>query len=528
MRLVPTTRPDTTRRPLPWRGLALALALALALPASADETAWPFGGRGFRGRDLYPLGLLGGKGSVANAKPANRQDLGGGRTSARIEGPGDDAGPDELVIEILYPDGPLAKAGVQVGDKLVGVGRLFKDGSFEDLAQGLVDAEADDGVLTLVVERGGEKEKLDVTIDTAGKAAKQPTEGEHREKLLADAQKWLAERQNGNGGFSETLSGTNGAVVQTACAGLVWLSGGSDLEQGPYKDNVTRAVAFIRERMGKSSMPDTGGGYAHEAAGRPSWNQWNWGYAHAAIFLGELHARTPNDELRATLHETARVLCANQEDSGGWAHGPGGPNALGYLELNIVTGLALTGIGLAEQAGFEVPEEVVPKADEYLKSSSSGGGVGYSAKPGQAGQGNIGRTACTWLGYVALGMRKAPFARQMEKYISSNAGDLMHGHASLLQHVMLSGIASHAIGKKAKKEFWETAERDLVLARAPDGSFQPRAWHESLGIGSNSDVSFGEVWSTCVWALTLGTEAGPDRPGLPALRGDFVEKRKLR
>jgi hypothetical protein len=36
------------------------------------------------------------------------------------------------------------------------------------------------------------------------------------------------------------------------------------------------------------------------------------------------------------LFEVAKKLEANQEASGGWAHGPGGPNALGYLELEIV------------------------------------------------------------------------------------------------------------------------------------------------------------------------------------------------
>ena len=32
----------------------------------------------------------------------------------------------------------------------------------------------------------------------------------------------------------------------------------------------------------------------------------------------------------------------------------GGPNALGYVELNIVSGLALCGMGLAGQAGYKL------------------------------------------------------------------------------------------------------------------------------------------------------------------------------
>ena len=66
----------------------------------------------------------------------------------------------------------------------------------------------------------------------------------------------------------------------------------------------------------------------------------------------------------------------------------------------------------------------------------------------------------------------------------------------------------------------QALERDMVLARAPDGSFQPRPWHESLQMGSNSDVTFGEVWTTATWAIVLGCEpVKGGRPGLPVWLG---------
>ena len=85
-----------------------------------------------------------------------------------------------------------------------------------------------------------------------------------------------------------------------------------------------------------------------------------------------------NPKKRALI-DLGTSLAERQEQSGGWAHGPGGPNALGYVELNILTGLALCGMGLAGQAGYDTNESVLELAETYLKQSSNGdGGVGYS------------------------------------------------------------------------------------------------------------------------------------------------------
>jgi hypothetical protein len=315
--------------------------------------------------------------------------------------------------------------------------------------------------------------------------------------------------------------------VQTSLAGLAWLAGGSDLENGPHKDNVKGAMDFVIANVGGGrglgfGGGDGGGGTSDggDAPSGPSWDQSNWGYAHAAIFLGELHQRTSTAELKEALIDCGRTLARRQEKTGGWAHGPGGPNALGYVELNIVSGLALCGIGLAGQAGYEVPEDVIEKAEEYLSGSGGGdGGVAYSHKSGQRGQGNIGRTAGAWLGFVDLGLGSSKWAKKMGKYVTSHAGETFRGHASLMQHVLLAGVAAHALGGKARAEYWSQNIEELTIARAPDGSFQPRPWHESLSIGSNSDVSFGQVWTTAAWAIVLGCEPSGDRVGLPAWMG---------
>lgn len=522
-----------------WRLRAAALVVAAlvvglapkravgqsAAPAASD---WPWGARGSSsagmGRlDLYNLGLLGAKARDPERAPAEQST--GKRQVSVQDDPSADRGPDRLLVEVLFPDGPAQRAGLERGDVITGVsGKPFKDGSLAPLAKAILDAEsgASKGVV-LTVERAETKgaTQVLVAVPVLGKEASAPLTGKARKTALDAALALLAERQRADGGFAETLSGKNGAVVQASMAGLAWLAAGSDLTQGPYAENVKKAAAFVRANAMTASAAPTGGA---------NWDQSNWGVAHGAIFLGELQARSPDAEVLASLTAFAADLAKRQETSGGWAHGPGGPNALGYVELNIVSGLSLMGMGLAREAGWEVPADTLAKARAYIEGSSSGdGGIGYSTRDGQQGQGNIGRTAAAWMGYTTLDLRRDAWTKRMTSYIQQHADDAFGGHASLMQQILLAGLAAQALDSKAAKSFWSASQTDLVLARSPDGSFQPRPWHESLQMGSNSDVSFGDIWTTAAWSIVLAANGEADGlPGLPACTGRLARKPKAK
>ena len=153
-------------------------------------------------------------------------------------------------------------------------------------------------------------------------------------------------------------------------------------------------------------------------------------------------------------------------------------------------------------------------------------GVGYSSAAGQRGMGNIGRTAVAWLGFRTLGLEGRPWCKKMRGFTDRNVDAVMGGHASLMQHIQLAGVASAALGPRARKRFWLTLRRDMTLARAPDGSFQPRPWHETYAMSSNSDVTFGEVWTTASWTIVLACEPDELMPGLPAWIGEGAAKKK--
>jgi hypothetical protein len=501
--------------------LLITLSPLFADPATtrAPLGDWPFGAsQELRtGRDLYNLGALGAKAQIPGTPPPGAPASGRRTTSIGSNPDPQDEGPQALEIVALLPGGPAETAGLRVGDVVIAANgmRFDKSGSYAALKKALVKAlaETELGAVELRIERAGEKSalELDVTIAGRGKPLAKPSSAEARAIFAAEGRRWLRERQEPNGGFAQTLSGTTGAVVQTSLAGLAWIAGGSNLDLGEDREALIAAREFLRANLDEmQSRMDEGG----------NWNQENWGWAHAAIFLGELHHHSPSPELLAELQGCADHLIDYQESSGGWAHGPGGANALGYTELNIVSGLALSGLGLAKRAGCKLDKKAIERAAQYIADSSGGGGVGYSTRDGQVGQGNIGRSAAAWLGYTNLGLNKDAQYKQLTKYVKRSVGEVLDGHASLMQHILLAGVAAAAQGGASEKNYWDSVETMMVLAHAPDGSFQPRPWHESVSIGSNSDVTFGEVWTTAAWTIALSAAPAKDESGgLPAWCG---------
>lgn len=468
-------------------------------------------------KDLWNLGLLGVKAWDADREePGPRQ--GGTRRIQSSGERGPDVGPERLLVKALHPKGPARAAGLALGDVIVGVnGKPFRDGSLDPLADALMAAESgrNKGRVELVVERTtqGKPEKLDIDckIERGVKGKTDPFDDKVAKDITSAACTFLAEKQQSDGGFPQTLGGQNGAIVQTSLAGLAWLASG-DARFGPQ---IAKASEFVTSHLGKQDALSAALGGSGS-----NWDQTTWGYSHAGMFLGQL-ALTRNDKsLLPKLKEIAKVLQERQEASGGFAHGPGGVNALGYLELNILGGYVLLALSVLEQAGCEVDAKIVGKLAAYLEASgSSDGGVGYSTAPGQKGSGNIGRTAVAWMGMEGLGRGREPWCQKMRNYVTKNAHQYLEGHASLMQHIMLGGMAAQALQGSAWKTYERSLARDLVLARAPDGSMQPRPWHESLLMESNSDVSMGEVWTTASWAIVVAAQGFGKKGGLPHVLG---------
>lgn len=468
---------------------AMALLLCLAPQALAQGR---FGQK--QEADLANLGVIGARGDVSGSTLRVREVLAGGGAK---------------------------QAGLSPGDEIVGAeGQAFGREPLLELYRAI---EAVEGArkrqpLRLKVRRGGSETELEVPVARLGACAKScPKKCKRCDKVIKAGLGFLAKTQAGNGCFPTDLGGKTGLVVVTSLGGLAFMSAGIPPKPGTPAG---RAVDYV---LKNANTPDSGG--FGGGGGGGNWNQENWGHAYALCFLAEVAYATKRKDVKAKVRELAQKLLQTMEQTGGWAHGPGGPNALGYLELEIVSNYALLGLGAARRLGVELDDAKLARAMAWIESTASGdGGVGYSHRSGQKGFGDPGRTAGAIAAYVALGQKQRPFFKKMVGYYANHIGGLPEGHVSPAMHLLAGAMAAHVLGKKAQKTYRGSYQTLLLGQRRPDGSFGSMPTKESKQLSNNTDLTVGPRWTTAsyILALTLG------RKKIPLLLGEKIKGEKRR
>ncbi len=458
--------------------LLIAILLAFTSPTALAQG-------GFRNEpDYYPLGGIEAKGIVT---PTGK--------SQGIE------------IKEVFAKGLGEKSGLQVGDIIIkAAGKKLAgktDDDVIDMFCALVEkAEAKKGgnkfgkLPVLVLDgKNQKKRKLDLRVRLYPAPSKSdPKKCKKTKKILSEALKFLASRQTGPGN-QQSVSNENHAVATASLCGLAWIGSG----QKKYATNIAKAAEFVLKNAGNSrprGLSSAGG------KGGANWNQSNWSLSYAAIFLSEYLAQKRRPAVKRRLQEIVTKLIENQEASGGWAHGPGGPNALNYLELEIMSNLALGGIGMAQRVGIQADNAKIVKGFQYVKACTSGGGVAYSPRPGQAGAGDPGRTAGAFWALKQIDKGKG-LQGSMAKYYTRQLKELYEGHASPTMHILNGALAAALLGKSAYTKYWKTWRPFFMASRTENGAFGCRPNHESRQMKHHPDRSWGPSFVTAHYVLAM-------------------------
>ena len=108
-----------------------------------------------------------------------------------------------------------------------------------------------------------------------------------------------------------------------------------------------------------------------------------YSHSYALRFLAKVQQRFPNDELDGVINAAIKLLADSQNEhptfskqmpSGGWRYGPG----LKDMDATI-TSCATLALLAAKQAGYEVPNETLERATNYLKQMQAQDGSFYYA-----------------------------------------------------------------------------------------------------------------------------------------------------
>jgi len=421
-------------------------------------------------------------------------------------------------IATIEAGGPAARGGLAIGDCIQALNgkSLSRKGDAVLILEKQIELSESrsDGRLDATFYRDGKKRSSSIPVETlAAHETTCPVKCAKCDRIRRHAVDFLVQTQTSAGSWKTALGGNNGQVVVTVLSGLA-LHG-----FGRHEGAVDRAIDYVTRTLGAPGPFDR----LRKEQGGANWNQENWPYSYAPLLLA---VKRQDPAVARKLQEIAKKLVANQEESGGYAHGPGGPNALGYLELEIVSNYALASLGLIRDHGVQVDEAGVDRGLGYIRACMSGdGGVAYSTREGQAGHGDPGRTAGAYFAFFRNGLGRSKAARKMLKYFERGMDRLPSGHVSPMMHILGGAMATRASGrKKLVKAFWKTYRPYIMASRLHSGAFAARPTKESQLIRSNTDRTLGHAWTTATLLIVMNIAR--DEKAYPHLFGPPTKRPK--
>jgi hypothetical protein len=191
------------------------------------------------------------------------------------------------------------------------------------------------------------------------------------ETAVANGLAWLAahQRPNGSWNFDHRGDACNGQCDNAGTAGtttgatalalLPFLGAGQTHLQGEHREVIKQGLYYLQGRI------------RHTPHGGDAMEGTMYGQGLTAIALCEAYSLSKDKNLRPFAQEAIDFICYAQHPEGGWRYFPGQPGD------TTVFGWQFMALKSAYLAKLEVPSPVIERAQRYLDSVQSGGGVNY-------------------------------------------------------------------------------------------------------------------------------------------------------
>jgi len=308
-------------------------------------------------------------------------------------------------------------------------------------------------------------------------------------------------------------------IIHAPLGGLALLAGGSTRVAGPHAAELRTVLAYVMKHGGvrKPQMD------AINKAVRGNICSLTHNAGFSAMFLAQLleseskQTKKPAATgLTEPLVSTAKIrkrlrLCCKtleelQRENGGWQHGSGGANPLGYTHLMAATVTAMNGLAMAQQVGEKVRAATLARGLAYVRKATSGGHVGYAV--GNKGSFSAGRNAAVLQLFTRLGLAKDKLMKPIRESLIQNLGKVGTGHGSPTWHLFYVGLALPTLGSKAVQAFDGLYRERLLRGQQEDGSIQ--APGPKPGKKDEENKVWGALYTTPVIVLALLAPSQPD------------------
>jgi hypothetical protein len=228
------------------------------------------------------------------------------------------------------------------------------------------------------------------------------------EAVISGALRYLAAQQQANGSW--TAQGRRGdhPVAMTGYALLAFMAAGNLPEEGDYARQVNAGMRYLLDSI------QMDGTYRDASAG-----QYMYNHGIATIALSELCGQTRSPAMRPKLERAVKLIISTQtdmgENKGGWRYHP----FPGDADISV-TVMQVVALRAAKNAGFNVPQQTIDDAIDYVRHCKAGddGGFSYQAGRGEAG---FARTAAAIYSLQVCGQYNDPLVTPASNYLFANS-----------------------------------------------------------------------------------------------------------
>ncbi len=299
-------------------------------------------------------------------------------------------------------------------------------------------------------------------------------------------------------------------IIYAPLAGLAFVESGSTQTSGRHATALRHVLTYVMEHGGrrKKNMD------AINKAVQANICSLTHNSGYSAMFLAQLidsessikkqAAQKPKFSRKQVI-EKLRECCQSLEKlqlkNGGWQHGSGGKNGLGYTHLMAATVTAMNGLAMAQQVGVKVDQKVINKGLEYIQKCTDKGHVGYTI--GNRGSFSAGRNAGVLQILYRLGLQDDKLVKPIKSKLSNNLRGAQTGHGSPVWHLCYAGMAIGQLSPAARDEFNSLYRKKLLSGQQKDGSIlAPAKQGEQIGRSEENKV-WGALYTTPLIVLAL-------------------------
>ena len=181
---------------------------------------------------------------------------------------------------------------------------------------------------------------------------------EETEKAVQRALDWFTKKQLADGHWEETQS----PIAHTGLVMMCYMAYGAvPGKDGPYREQLDKAVAWLLKRVGPEGELRDGGRMYDQSIG--------------TLALSEAYGLSKDERLKEPVKKAVAYLCkAQNPETGGWRYAP-------YHETSSAGDLSVSGwvimaLASAQMAGLDVPQTIRLKGLGFLDRVCAGGEQG--------------------------------------------------------------------------------------------------------------------------------------------------------